>query len=63
MYNIVRFYQSAGIRSRIIATGLTLEQAQKHTNDDNASSYTTTTKVGKDRTRKIGHWLDGYRKA
>lgn len=63
MYNIVRFYQSAGIRSRVIEYGVTLERAQAHANDDNSSSYTTTTKVGKDRTRKIGHWFDGYRKA
>jgi len=63
MYNIVRFYQSAGIRSRLIETGLTLEQAQAHTNNLDSSSLTTTSKVGKDRTRKIGHWFDGYRKA
>jgi hypothetical protein len=46
-YSIVRFY-APGSRSRrrVINTGLTLEQAQKHKNDPT--------------TRKEGKWFDSY---
>ena len=33
MYKIVRMYQRNGKRSRVIKTGLTLEQAQAHCRD------------------------------
>ena len=59
-YKIVRMYESAGIRKRVIDTGLTLEEAQAHCNDPETSSTTCTRKVGKDRTRKLGRWFDGY---
>ncbi len=60
MYSIVRFYQNANIRSRVINSGLTLAQAQEHCNDPDSSSSTTTTKVGKARTHNLGAWFDGY---
>lgn len=63
MYRIVRFYRDAGIRRRVIDTGLTLEQARAHCNDPETASSTCTGKVGKDRTRRVGEWFDGYEKA
>lgn len=59
-YRIVRMYRRAGIKSRTIATGLTLEQAQAHCRSPETSSSTCTGKVGKARTRKLGEWFDGY---
>lgn len=60
MYKIVRYYFNAGIRKRVIDSGLTLEQAQAHCNDPETSSSTATNKVARARTRKIGAWFDGY---
>jgi hypothetical protein len=59
-YKIVRHYESAGINSRVIKTGLTLEEAQAHCNDQETSSSTATGPVGKARTRRLGRWFDGY---
>ena len=59
-YKVIRFYENAGINKRVIETGLTLEQAQKHCNDPETSSTTCTTKVGKARTHRPGRWFDGY---
>ena len=60
-YSIVRFYRSASIRSRVIKTGLTLEEAQEHCQNPETSSRTCTNAVGRRRTRQIGDWFDGYR--
>lgn len=60
MYQIVRFYQSAGIRRRVIATGLTLAGAQAHCQDPETSSSTATGKTARARTRRVGAWFDGY---
>lgn len=60
MYRIVRMYQRAEIRRRIIATGLTLEEAQAHCKNPETSSSTCTNSAGKARTRKLGPWFDGY---
>lgn len=62
MYNIVRHYFSPS-SSRIIARGLTLEEAQAHCSDPETSSRTCTSKEGKARTRKYGAWFDGYQRA
>lgn len=59
-YRIVRMYFNRNIRSRTIARGLTLEQAQAWCRNPDTSSRTCTTKVGKARTRKLGQWFDGY---
>ena len=48
-YSIIRFYRSAGIRSRVIKTGLTLEEAQKHCQNPQTSSRTCTDNVGRRR--------------
>ena len=60
MYRIIRFYESANIRRRIIDTGLTLEQAKAHCSDPETSSSTCTTAAGKARTKRLGRWFDGY---
>ena len=60
MYRVVRFYRNAGIRRRVIARGLTLEEAQAHCRDPETSSRTCTNAVGRRRTREVGDWFDGY---
>lgn len=59
-YHIVRMYRDAYPRKRIIKRGLTLEEAQKHCSDPETSSSTCTSRAGKARTRRMGHWFDGY---
>lgn len=63
MYRIVRFYESAPIRRRIIAKGLTLEQAKAHCSDPETSSSTCTKSAGKARTKRLGRWSDGFEEA
>jgi hypothetical protein len=63
MYRIVRFYESAPIRRRIIAKGLTLEQAKAHCSDPETSSSTCTKSAGKARTKRLGRWFDGFEEA
>lgn len=63
MYRIIRFYESANIRRRIIDTGLTLEQAKAHCSDPETSSSTCTKAAGKARTKRLGRWFDGYEQA
>ena len=48
MYEIIRFYQDSNHpdNHKIIKTGLTLEEAQKHCNDES--------------TQEPGVWFDGY---
>lgn len=61
MYRIVRFYRDhPTLRRRIIARGLTLEQAQAHCCDPETSSSTCKGRVGRARTHRIGPWFDGY---
>lgn len=60
-YKIVRFYGSRG-GQRVIARGLTLEQAQAHCQDPETSSNTCTKAEGKARTRRLGHWFDGFQR-
>lgn len=59
-YRIVRLYKDAGIRRRLIQTGLTLEQAQAHCRDPETSSSTATNAAARARTRKVGAWFDAY---
>lgn len=61
-YRIVRFYfdSDGGARRRVIARGLTPEEAQEHCTDPETSSATCTTKVGRRRTKRVGRWFDGY---
>ena len=66
-YKIVRFFIGKpgpdghlDGKKRTIETGLTLEQAQKHCDDDETSSRKCTSAAGHARTRKHGAWFDGY---
>ena len=59
-YKIVRFYLKHGRRT--IETGLTLEQAQARTTDPDSSWKTCTTSAGRQRTKRMGPWFDGYMK-
>ena len=60
MYKIVRQYVDAAHGKRTIKIGLTLEEAQAHCRDKETSSMTCTSRIGKDRTRRMGKWFDGY---
>ncbi len=62
MYKIVRCYANYKINKRTIHNNLTLEEAQNHCKNPEASSKTCTTKAGKARTRNLGHWFDVYYK-
>mgnify|MGYP003652046713 FL=1 len=59
-YTIVRFFQRH-YNQRVIATGLTLEEAQAHCKDPETSSRTATEAAGVRRTRDHGNWFDGMR--
>lgn len=58
-YKAVRFFRDSG-RRVVIATGLTLEEAQAHCNDPETSSSTCTNVEGLRRTSRSGPWFDGY---
>ena len=62
-YDIIRFYQQAGIRRRTIARGLSLAAAQAHCTKAETSSTTAKGKTGRARTRRLGIWFDGYEAA
>lgn len=57
-YRIVRHYFKG--RKRTINTGLTLEQAQAHCQNEETSSSTARTAKARAITRKHGPWFDGY---
>ena len=57
-YMIVRMYFRGG--RRVIKTGLSLEQAQRHCKDPETSSKTCRNSAGVRRTRNMGAWFDGY---
>lgn len=59
MYKIVRMYFE-NHRPRTIKTGLTKEEAMKHCNDPETSSSTCTNYAGKQRTKRMGAWFDGF---
>ena len=57
-YKIVRFYQDDDSDDEVIATGLTLEQAQAHCEDPETTS--SATRAAEAVTRRAGNWFDGY---
>jgi len=59
-YRIVRNYFRLPGRGRVIARGLTLQEAQAHCRNSETSSSTCTSSAGKRRTRTSGAWFDGY---
>jgi hypothetical protein len=60
MYKVVRFYENCN--KRVVARGLTLEEAQQHCSDSESSWRTATSKTARTRTRKNGPWFDGFTK-
>jgi len=62
MYHIVRHYMNKCSR-RIIARGLTLEEAQAHCQNPETSSSTAISKAARARTKRMGPWFDGYEEA
>jgi len=59
-YAIIRFYKSAAISRRVIASGVTIRQAQAHCNDPETSSSTATSPSARARTKRVGEWFDGW---
>lgn len=60
MYKVVRFYENCS--KRVVARGLTLEEAKAHCSDSESSSRTATSATARTRTRKNGPWFDGFTK-
>ena len=61
MYRIVRSYQGGG--RRVIARGLTLSEARAHCRNPETSASTAKSATARARTRRLGHWFDGYEEA
>lgn len=59
-YKIVRNYYRGG--RRVIARGLTLEEAQAHCRNPDTSSKTATSPAARRVTARKGPWFDGYDK-
>jgi len=60
-YRIVRgYFHSDRWPREVIATGLTLEEAQEHCRDPQTSSSTATDEDAVRRTEERGPWFDGY---
>jgi hypothetical protein len=59
-YKIVRGYFDDDLEREVIATGLTLEEAQAHCEDPETSSRTATSPEGVARTELHGPWFDRY---
>jgi hypothetical protein len=58
-YKIIRFYKDEH-PPETIKTGLTLDEAQAHCQDDETSSSTCSSSEGMARTAAMGDWFDGY---
>lgn len=58
-YTVVRGFRDSD-RHTVVARGLTLEQAQAHCSDPQASSRTATGHDATARTARYGPWFDGY---
>lgn len=59
-YKIIRFYANPKIDNEVIATGLSLEEAQEHCNDPETSSRECEGLEGVLRTSRYGAWFEGY---
>jgi hypothetical protein len=60
-YRVVRFFADSDDRD-VVATGLTLEQAQAHCSSLESASESATSSAAQERTRQSGPWFDGYYK-
>jgi hypothetical protein len=61
-YKIIRFFQTDEVGEKIIATGLTREEAKAHCSDPETSSDTCKLPENKQRTRVHGKWFDSFAK-
>jgi hypothetical protein len=59
-YRIVRMFQRPGKRSRVIKSGLTLEEAREHCRNPETSSRKATSAKARRYTQQHGPWFDGY---
>jgi hypothetical protein len=59
-YKIVRFFHDWSVKDVVMATGLTLEEAQEHCNDPESSSSTAKGVLATMDTFEFGPWFDGY---
>lgn len=60
-YTVIRkYFNSRDYGPDVIATGLTLKQAQKHCNNPETSYKTCKLPENVARTEKCGIWFDGY---
>ena len=59
-YKIIRMYCNTPQRNKIIAWGLTLEEAQAHCSDPETSSSTASGLTETLLTKNFGPWFDGY---
>lgn len=57
-YKVVRMFFRGG--NRTIKKDLSLQEAQEHCKNIEASSKTAVSKAGVSRTKKSGPWFDGY---
>lgn len=60
MYKIIRVFADDDIPQEVVATGLTLNQAQAHCLGLQSSSNTCTSPEGAARTEEFGPWFDGW---
>lgn len=59
-YSVSRMYQSDDWPSEVVATGLSLAEAQARCKDPETSSSTCTSEEGRARTAERGPWFEGY---
>lgn len=59
-YKVQRVYLQRPGQKRTIMTGLSLEQAQAHCQDQETSSSTCTKSNNVRRTKQMGMWFDCY---
>jgi len=57
---IVRHYMAAKITKRVIKRDLTEDEARMLVLHHDSSSMTCSSKVGKRRTKHLGHWWDTF---
>jgi hypothetical protein len=59
-YKILRFFEDTNKTTKLIRSGLSLEEAQQYCDDAETSSTTCTDPAKKEYTKRHGRWFDGY---
>jgi hypothetical protein len=59
-YRVIRMFRDDTTHNKVIARGLTLEEAQEHCRNPETSSSTATGLVETVLTKNFGPWFDGY---